>query len=76
MPTSEEFEWPCDRRVAHGPHLIEWIDTEAAHDCDGTEESCVANCPVPIPVHQNFDCPGVLAHPATMIGGAYASVSA
>lgn len=31
------FEWPCDRREAHGPH-------------DG--------------------CPGVKAHPNTMIGGA------
>ncbi len=31
-----EFEWPCDLRIAHGPH---------------------------------GDCPGVKAHPATMIGG-------
>jgi hypothetical protein len=62
-----EFEWPCDRRVAHHPHQIEWIESE--HGCDGTEEGCAQTCPVP--VQMIFDCPGVGAHPTTMIGGQY-----
>lgn len=60
-----EVEWPCDKRYAHGGHVIEW--TESEHGCDGTEESCAQNCPVP--VQMRLDCPGVLAHPCTMAGG-------
>jgi hypothetical protein len=60
----DDFEWPCDRRDAHGPHTITW--TESGHGCDGTEESCMENCPVPI--QQGQDCPGVRAHPDTQIG--------
>ena len=41
----EKFKWPCNRRIAHGPHIIE----------EGTK--------------YEKSCPGVLAHPATMIGG-------
>lgn len=59
-----EFEWPCDRRDAHGPHRIEWTASE--HGCDGTPESCASICP--IPVQAVYDCPGVKAHPDTMIG--------
>ena len=43
----DEFEWPCYKRHAHGPHEV-----EAETDDDW-----------------NWDCPGVKAHPATMIGG-------
>lgn len=62
-----EFEWPCDKHYAHGPHVIEWTASE--HGCDGTEEGCAATCPVP--VQMRFDCPGVKAHPATMCGGSH-----
>lgn len=63
----EEFEWPCDRHEAHGPHRIEWTASE--HGCDGTEEVCSQTCPVPVQMVE--ECPGVDAHPLTMIGGAY-----
>jgi hypothetical protein len=66
---TDQFEWPCDRRDAHGPHRIEWTDTEAEHGCGGVEEECIRICPVPVPIQRVFECPGVLAHPATMIGG-------
>lgn len=48
--------WPCDRRDAHGPHHV----TERESAGDGVTqvyEPC-----------GEFDCPGVQAHPATMIG--------
>lgn len=38
-----EFVWPCDKRIAHGPHKIE---TKSGW----------------------YTCPGVRAHPNTMIG--------
>lgn len=68
---ADEFDWPCDRRVAHRPHHEEW--TVSAHGCDGTEEACAVTCPVP--EQAVLDCPGVLAHPATMIGTVLRQVS-
>lgn len=44
-----EFEWPCDKRRAHGPHEV--VERTGPQDWELSE------------------CPGVLAHPATMIGG-------
>lgn len=62
----ESYDWPCDRRVAHRPHTEVWAEPE--HGCDGTEEDCMKTCP--IPVQAVLHCPGVKAHPLTMIGGA------
>lgn len=65
-----DVDWPCDRRDAHGPHRVEWTDTVPEHDpaCDGNPERCSSTCPIPVPVLIVDDCPGVKAHPATMIG--------
>lgn len=49
-----EFEWPCHKRTAHGPHEV-W-----ATDFDATD----------------YKCPGVPAHPDTMIGGGHAKEQA
>lgn len=50
----EKFDWPCDKRIAHGPHQIDDFDfLEMAPLTDGLSQS---------------QCPGVLAHPAVMIG--------
>ena len=48
------FRWPCERRVAHGPHPV---------PCDQCAEEGHGQCP--------NTCPGVGAHPLTMIGGKY-----
>jgi hypothetical protein len=60
----ELTDWPCDRRDAHKPHSE--VVTVAAHGDCHDEESCARECPVP--VQEVIDCPGVRAHPATMIG--------
>lgn len=44
----KEFDWPCDLRIAHGPHVI--VTSE------GVRRSRIKKCP------------GVRAHPDTMIG--------
>lgn len=67
MSDLNDFEWPCSEREAHGPHPE--IRIEAEHGCDGSEDDCMKTCPVPVQVV--FDCPGVSAHPLTMIGGQY-----
>lgn len=54
---ADEFDWPCDRREAHGPHPVDCQILSygpGIHDHSGSCEPA--------------DCPGVLAHPATMIG--------
>ena len=43
-----DFNWPCPRREAHGPHRPKRTN-ELGHT-------------------YQFDCPGVRAHPNTMIG--------
>lgn len=49
------FEWPCDKRRAHGPH---------------DPVPCAIHSPNPaLRCRDCFMCPGVKAHPATMIGG-------
>lgn len=53
----DDFEWPCEKRTAHGPHLVE---------C-GEESTCgldIFDC------DDDHNCPGVKAHPDTMIGRA------
>lgn len=49
MNSEEEFEWPCDREYAHGPHSLREPRTLSTQDI-------------------GLDCPGVKAHPNTMIG--------
>lgn len=55
----KKFEWPCAKRKAHGPHP----DPDALHnfDCDADQDDVDCGC--------GIECPGVKAHPATMIGG-------
>ncbi len=49
-----DFKWPCDRRVAHGPHAVPCSQ-------HGTRYTlCDFDC--------DIECPGVKAHPNTMIG--------
>lgn len=55
-----DFPWPCEKRRSHGPHKRErinlWGPAPAVYAAgDGM-------------VTQVEDCPGVKAHPATMIG--------
>ena len=53
-----DFEWPCDRRDAHGRHPTGCkvlSNSPGMHDHFG---SC-----------ETGECPGVPAHPATMAGG-------
>lgn len=49
--------WPCDRRDAHGPH-----PAPVLHGCP--PEGAAAVWPTEPP----GECPGVRAHPGTMIG--------
>lgn len=59
------WEWPCDRRDAHHPHIIEGV-----HDdfCEANGCRC-GKCPCSC--SQVYNCPGVKAHPQTQIGGNY-----
>lgn len=43
---------PCDQCQGSGQHQVEYIDTESAHGCDGTEADCQKKCPIPIPVER------------------------
>lgn len=52
---TEEFEWPCWKRYAHGPHKVDSLRSQVASRMSG--------------VDKRADCPGVKSHPATMIGG-------
>lgn len=50
------FKWPCNKRTAHGPHQAPCtfdICPDQVLDCED----------------DTHPCPGVKAHPATMIGG-------
>lgn len=47
------FDWPCDRRDAHGPHTVREQMLTGPNEFEERE------------------CPGVKAHPTTMIGGGY-----
>jgi hypothetical protein len=58
-PAREEFKWPCYKRKAHGKHYKACFDHPEELGMTGPFEPC-PNCE---------ECPGVLAHPATMIGG-------
>lgn len=49
---SEDW-WPCDKRVAHGPHPV-WVRDTVSPD--------------PKAMRVERDCQGVKAHPDTMIG--------
>ena len=53
----EQFDWPCDKRKAHGPHTL-----PEGEECDE-----IGMC-----ADEHDHCPGVLTHPSTMIGGNYA----
>lgn len=59
----EKFRWPCDIRRAHGPHQRKPVGTVRL----------LAQFPMYVgpggKLTANPDCPGVKAHPATMIGG-------
>lgn len=63
-----EFEWPCDRRVAHEPHNA-YTDSSPSEFCpvcgrERGQEHARSDC--------DGICPGVRAHPHTVIGGNYA----
>lgn len=62
-----KFKWPCYRRDAHGSHVVTYADI-VRHD-DSIEAMRLAD--MMSDVDATFTCPGVKAHPATMIGGAY-----
>ena len=53
-----KFEWPCDKRTAHGPHEVR--NTIALTD-DQLVDAIDLGVTHPA-------CPGVKAHPSTMIG--------
>lgn len=57
---NNDFEWPCPKRHAHGPHR----DEPEVHDfdCDWEPEDNEGPCGC------GLDCPGVKAHPLTQIG--------
>lgn len=61
------FEWPCDRRDAHGPHPRP-IDPEIAAVYDVPPDQLDTIDPEVVGLVTPPDCPGVKAHPATMIG--------
>lgn len=44
-----DFQWPCDLRIAHGPHPIRYYSLSTRKV-------------------KERECPGVRAHPNTMIG--------
>lgn len=48
------FDWPCDRHEAHGPHPVYCPE----HGPEGLAWVCDGT----------QECPGVNAHPLTMIG--------
>jgi hypothetical protein len=58
MTNTITFEWPCDKRRAHGPHYRKKGGDQPKRD-------------IPIYLARGDDrvCPGVKAHPRTMIGG-------
>jgi len=58
---TDAFRWPCARRDAHKPHDV---------------PACEASDPQPgtVSPFTLVPCPGVNAHPFTMIGGAYPDV--
>lgn len=54
------FDWPCDRRDAHGRHNVG--NNEAITEEQRSALIWSGDWP---------HCPGVKAHPTTMIGGGY-----
>jgi hypothetical protein len=54
-----KFEWPCHRREAHGPH----DDLNTLGMSDEAVAAAMSRPP------DEPTCPGVKAHPKTMIGG-------
>lgn len=77
MTTDSTFDWPCDRRDAHHPHpscstcdstgRLPYMVEMGLVDVEDDTVPCVDCNGEPGP------CPGVGAHPSTMIGGAYHS---
>lgn len=67
--SDENFEWPCSRREAHGPHQREcvgWIDPDPNAELNAPAYATGGGKVTPDP-----ECPGVRAHPNTMIGRAH-----
>ena len=61
------FRWPCERRDAHGPHNA-YADASPSEFCpvcgrERGQSHARSDC--------DGECPGVDAHPLTMIGGRY-----
>lgn len=57
-----DFPWPCERRDAHGPHLLDEVETvEVGRFGDGGLRL----------LQRPRECPGVPAHPSTMAGGSW-----
>lgn len=52
-----EFNWPCNKREAHGPHRAKVENPSVMLPTNPPKKS-----------YQFIDCPGVKAHPKTMIG--------
>lgn len=76
------FEWPCERREAHAPHprtLIGWTGGLGAVREFVNDPKAGPTTQYPDPVYSvggglvtsQKECPGVKAHPTTMIGGGY-----
>ena len=60
-PDLEDFDWPCDKREAHGPHTR--LVPYGTKMPEGTLDVLLG--------FNEVDCPGVRAHPLTQIGGSY-----
>lgn len=51
-----EKGWPCDLRVLHDEHEVQWAQRHSEGTSTATTE------------RGSYTCPGVKAHPSTMIG--------
>lgn len=62
------FKWPCERRKAHAPHPRKWVgNTRCESDPPGSPERKVYAGGMGSMTFEEM-CPGVRAHPNTMIG--------
>lgn len=61
---TQTFQWPCEKRRAHGPHPLDPVECSDAFNCE--EPSMLVGYKI---MHLPQPCPGVGAHPATMAGG-------
>lgn len=61
----DQFKWPCQRREAHGPHPRTPMGLMASEDSETNASAYLNGEGGKTAEHM---CPGVKAHPNTMIG--------